>query len=80
MDRAFYFESLTRLISDQSKFLTLIEVLTSLREGSLQRFLRGLKKSGFLNDKTYKEIYPVGSVAAKLYGLPKMHKLANDDE
>ena len=80
MDHSFYFESLTRLISDQSKFLTLNEDLTSLREGSLQRFLRGLKKSGFLNDKTYKEIYPVGSVAAKLYGLPKMHKLDNDNE
>ena len=41
----------------------------------LQRFLRDLKKQGKLENILYDSIYPNGSQPARIYGLPKMHKL-----
>ena len=48
--------------------------MTLKREGQLQRFLRKLKKDGFLNEDDYKRVYPSGSQTARIYGLPKLHK------
>ena len=62
------------LISDSSKFVKLGKDPTLLREGQLQRFLRGLKKKGFFEEEVYKGIYPGGSKPGRLYGNPKMHK------
>ena len=41
----------------------------------LQRYLRKLKKQGLLSTDTYRDIYPTGSQPARLYGLPKLHKV-----
>jgi hypothetical protein len=46
-----------------------------LREGQLQRLLRKLKNNGHLDNDAYEKIYPNGSQPARIYGLPKMHKV-----
>ena len=53
---------------------------TLKREGQLLRFLLKLKKKDIFTKEEYKKIYPTGSIAARIYGLPKIHKLktAND--
>ena len=53
---------------------------TLLREGQLQRFLRSLHKKNCLSDSEYKDIYPSGSRPARIYGLPKTHKLKQNDK
>ena len=75
LDRITYDDSILNLISDSSKFNKLNCDPTLSREGKLQRFLRKLKKNGEIDDTTYKDIYPAGSQPARIYGLPKMHKV-----
>ena len=75
LDKNFYIDSLKFLINDTSKFKKLPGDDTLKREGSLQRFLNKIHKLGFLNNQTYDDIYPRGSLPARLYGLPKMHKV-----
>ena len=58
-----------------SKFKLLTADPTSLREGQLQRFLRKLKNEGFFDEDVYKSVYPTGSRPARMYGLPKLHKI-----
>lgn len=41
----------------------------------MQRFLRKLKNNGFFTDSDYDKIYPKGSSPARIYGLPKLHKV-----
>ena len=79
LDRKQYDEAIMDLISDHSKFEQLIEDPTKKREGSLQRFLRKLKKEEFLSEQQYKKIYPNGTSPARIYGLPKMHKYKDSD-
>ncbi|XP_065667691.1 uncharacterized protein LOC136087983 [Hydra vulgaris] len=38
-----------------------------------------LKAKGFFNDSTNNRIYPSGSHPARIYGLPKMHKLTSSE-
>ena len=65
-----------KLLNDEKKFKKLSTDPTHLREGQLQRYLRQLNKSkNFLDKKTYDEIYPSGSQYARMYGLPKLHKV-----
>ena len=49
--------------------------LTLFREDQLKRFLYKLKSSDLLDDSVYNDILPRGSVPARMYGLPKMHKV-----
>ena len=48
-------------------------------KASLQRFLRKLKQKIFLNEIEYDKLYPSGSVPARIYGTPKMHKFSSSD-
>ena len=76
LDRTFYISSMKKLLNDEKKFKKLSTDPTHLREGQLQRYLRQLNKSkNFLDKKTYDEIYPSGSQYARMYGLPKLHKV-----
>ena len=59
----------------RSKFKKLKNDPTLLREGQLQRFLRNLKKNNEIDNIIYDKIYPSGSQPARIYGLPKMHKV-----
>ena len=63
-----------QLISDSSKFRKLYQDPTIKRETSLQNKLRQLKKKERISNELYKAIYPNGSKAGVLYGLPKIHK------
>ena len=76
LDRATYDESILNLITtDSSKFNNLNCDPKLSREGKLQRLLRKLKKNGEIDGTTYKDIYPTGSQPARIYGLPRMHKV-----
>ena len=75
LDKVVYNNTISDLLSDSSKFKKLQSDLTQRREGQLQRYLRKLKKQGLLSTDTYRDIYPTGSQPARLYGLPKLHKV-----
>ena len=68
------------IISDQNKFKEINTDPTQKREGQLQRFLLKLKKKGFFNTEEYKKNYPTGSMIARIYGLPKTHKLNSEND
>ena len=80
MDRKQYNLNMLKIINDTNKFKLLKDDPTITREGKLQRFLRSLKSKGHINSDMYKEIYPVGSQPARMYGLPKMHKVKSLNE
>ena len=80
LDRIQHDNAIKEIISDETKFRELPEDVTIKRETKLQRFLRTLKnEKKCLNDVDYKFIYPTGSAPDKIYGTPKMHKLADSD-
>ena len=75
LDRTVYGNSILNIISDSSQFKKLKNDPTLLREGQLQRFLCNLKKNGEIDNIIYDKIYPSGSQPARIYRLPKMHKV-----
>ena len=86
LDRTDYVQRMSVLLQVPGKFKKVAshtksrKELTEYREGQLQRFLLSLKKKGLLSEEIYHSVYPVGSVPARLYGLPKMHKLRPSDK
>ena len=44
-------------------------------EDKINRFLRQIKSTGLINERTYKELFASGSRPGVLYGLPKIHKI-----
>ena len=85
LDRSVYTEQMMNLISDASKFKKLKSDPTMTRQSKTQSMLRNLKKSGLFGTDdidisiNYKKAYPRGSRPARLYGLPKLHKMRNGD-
>ena len=75
LNRKDYICGMNNIINDRSKFKLLTADPTFLREGQLQRFLRKLKNEGFFYEDVYKSVYPMGSALARMYGLPKLHKI-----
>ena len=75
LDTSAYNNAISDLLSDDTKFKKLQSDPTLRREGQLQRYLRKLKKNGVFDSGTYRNIYPTGSQPARLYGLPKLHKV-----
>ena len=75
LDRAEYLKMVYEVVNDSSKFKKLDGDKTVTRETKLQKFLLKLKKKGFFNEIDYTKVYPTGSSVARIYGLPKMHKL-----
>ena len=45
----------------------------------MQRFFRELKKNGKIDKDLYSTIYTLGSQPARIYGLPKMHKIQSSN-
>ena len=72
-----YDKLINDILSDNTKFKLLNKDPTINREWKLQSFLLKLKKKGAFNEDDYKNLYPVGSNMARIYGLPKIHKLEN---
>ena len=80
MDRVIHNQQMHALLNGKNKFKKLSEDPTKLHEGQLQRYLRELKKTQFLDDATYERIYPSGSQPSRLYGTPKLHKIKSNSE
>ena len=84
MNRKDYYDSVSSLIQDPQKFrrvkLKTKKDVTEFREGQLQRYLLSLKKKDIFSDDIYDSIYPVGSIPARLYGLPKIHKVDKESD
>jgi hypothetical protein len=79
LNKVDYINSLHNIISNKTKFKELKEDPTIKRELSLQGYLRKLNKLKCFEKDIYSKIYPVGSQAARIYALPKMHKVNNDN-
>ena len=47
---------------------------TNKLKTKLISLLKKVKVYGGINDQLYKKMYPIGAVAPKFYGLPKIHK------
>lgn len=65
------------IINDTTKFRQLDEdpiKLTIQRENKFKTFLRSLKKDNIISNNVYQELFPTGTRAGILYGLPKIHK------
>ncbi|CAF4454753.1 unnamed protein product [Rotaria sp. Silwood2] len=74
LDRNDYINKLETILSDSSKFKLLNQDPTISRENSLTNLLLQIKNEEYLTQQEYKYIKPVGSIPARLYGLPKVHK------
>ena len=77
LDRILYDKAINELINDKTKFRKLDSDVTLKRENSLKTFLRTLKTSNLFTKFEYENIYPSGSSPARIYGLPKLHKLTS---
>ena len=82
MNRSDYHHKILRIINDTTKFAKRERLcgktkkdITVFREGQLQTFLYSLKKNDLIEDNVYERIRPKGSHPARIYGLPKVHKL-----
>ena len=75
LNRKDYICGMNNIINDRSKFKLFTADPTSLREGQLQRFLQKLKTEGFFDEDVNKSVYSTGSRPARIYGLPKSHKI-----
>ncbi|XP_065678103.1 uncharacterized protein LOC136093110 [Hydra vulgaris] len=71
--RVYHQVRIWRCLSDELK-----DDPTIKREVSLQGYLRKLKKLKCFEKDVYNKIYPVGSQPARVYALPKIHKLSKD--
>ena len=79
LDQKLYDNTIEEIISDTSKFENLNEDSTLKCEASLQRFLCKLKQKNFFKNCEYDKLYPSGSVPARVYGTPKIHKFSSND-
>jgi hypothetical protein len=82
MNQTDYHQQIMRIISDTTKFAKRDRLcgknnidITTYREDSLQTFLYNLKTKNLIDDNVYERIRPTGSHPARIYGLPKVHKL-----
>ena len=74
LDREYYVEKLDAILSDNKKFKLLSQDPTISRENWLTSVLKQMQNEEYLTQQEYKCIKPVGSIPARLYGLPKVHK------
>ena len=86
LDRADYDRRILEIINDRTKFIKRDRLsgkkkdrdLTIFREDQLKRYLYSLKKKKILPDDVYSRVYPQGSIPARIYGLPKLHKVPQE--
>ena len=63
------------ILNDQNTFKVVDVDETMKQEDKLIRKLKQLKNDGFINEKEYNYCRPTGSQPARMYGLPKIHKI-----
>ncbi|CAF4174541.1 unnamed protein product, partial [Adineta steineri] len=69
-----YIRKMVEILRNRSKFKLLDGDPTGTRETKLTKLLRQIKEEGYLTEQEYRYVKPVGSIPARLYGLPKVHK------
>ncbi|CAF4598635.1 unnamed protein product, partial [Rotaria sp. Silwood2] len=74
MNRTDYISKMNNIINDPTTFKLIPEDCTIKQEDRLIRKLRKLKETKFISDEEFKYCYPTGSIPARMYGLPKIHK------
>ena len=70
-----YIGKMKSILQDQSTFTFIDHNPTLVSEDRLIRLLLRINKEGFITNDEYNLSRPVGSRPARLYGLPKLHKL-----
>lgn len=74
LNKSDYVRRMNEILSDSSTFQQIKEDETIKQENRLNRKLSELKNSGFITEEDYKYAKARGSLPARLYGLPKIHK------
>ena len=74
LDRAEYLTKMYAILDDAQSFRRIETDTTLLSEERLTNHLRRMKKEGFISEEEYSLARPVGSMPARIYGLPKLHK------
>ena len=69
-----YKVKINKLLDVTGKFSCLNRDPTRTREAALHKHLRGLLTTNKIDEQTFKKIWPCGSRAGVLYGLPKILK------
>ncbi|CAF4078830.1 unnamed protein product, partial [Rotaria sp. Silwood2] len=75
MDKEDYNKKMLEILSDHKTFKILKFNETMSHEDRLIRKLKHLKNNGFITEKEYNFCRPTGSQPARIYGLPKIHKI-----
>lgn len=74
MNRCDYLDKMHTIIDDPLTFHIIDTDTTLINEDRLTNTLRRLKKEQFITQEEYSLARSVGSMPARLYGLPKLHK------
>ena len=74
LDRSEYLTKMYAILDDPQSFRRIETDTTLLSEERLTIHLRRMKKDEFISEKEYSLARPVGSMPARIYGLPKLHK------
>lgn len=74
MNKSEYIQKMQTILNDDTTFHIIDHDPTIANENRLIRTLLRLKKEGFITEGEYHLARPTGSRAARLYGLPKLHK------
>ena len=75
MDKEDYANKVNTLLQDTNTFKVLKKYPTSNLKNKLISLLKDIKQTGGLSTNKYKQLYPTSAVPAKIYGLPKIHKV-----
>jgi len=81
LDKSKYIEKMETILSDATKFEEAKNTNHNLyinKEKKVNQMLLQLKKQGEINDDLYRRLRSTGCQPSRLYGLPKIHKDAED--
>ena len=76
MDSSQYMNKWLNILNNDS-FIKLTDDPTKSIEGKIQRAIRKIKSK--VSKDEYNKIYPTASAPGKLYGIAKVHKMAEKD-
>ena len=74
-----YIKKMGELLADSSTFQRIEQDQTIKQENRLNRKLAELKNNGFLTEQDYQYARSRGSQPARIYGLPKTHKVRDTE-
>ena len=74
LDRSDYLKKMNTILDDPQSFRRIDTDTTLLSEERLTDHLRRMKKEAFISEEAYSLARPVGSMPARIYGLPELHK------